>query len=81
MPENRDILEEITAAQREASELMLHAHGILAEIKTGHRDVVTEFDKKVQELLIERLGHSAQGGVKSRAVTPGGKNTHSFFHG
>lgn len=61
MPENRDILEKITAAQREASELMLHAHGILAEIKTGHRDVVTEFDKKVQELLIERLGAAVPG--------------------
>lgn len=61
MPENREILEKIVAAQREASELMLHAHGILAEIKTGHRDVVTEFDRKVQELLIERLGAAVPG--------------------
>ncbi len=61
MTENREILEKIVAAQREAAELMLHAHGILAEIKTGHRDVVTEFDKKVQELLIERLGAAVPG--------------------
>lgn len=61
MPENRDILEKITAAQREASELMLHAHGILAEIKTGHRDVVTEFDRKVQELLIKRMSEAVPG--------------------
>ena len=51
MPENRDILERMTAAQKEAAELILHARGILAEIKTGHRDVVTEFASKVQELL------------------------------
>lgn len=58
---NREILEKITAAQKEAAELIMHAHGILAEIKTGHRDVVTEFDRKVQELLIERLSTAVPG--------------------
>lgn len=58
---NREILEKITAAQKEAAELIMHAHGILAEIKTGHRDVVTEFDRKVQELLIERLSTTVPG--------------------
>lgn len=61
MTESRDILEKIEAAQREAAELMLHARSVLAEIKTGHRDVVTEFDRKVQELLIERLGAAVPG--------------------
>ena len=61
MIESRDILEKIEAAQREAAELMLHARSVLAEIKTGHRDVVTEFDRKVQELLIERLGAAVPG--------------------
>ena len=61
MTESRDILEKIEAAQREAAELILHARGILAEIKTGHRDVVTEFDRKVQELLIERLSTAVPG--------------------
>lgn len=61
MPENRDILEKITAAQKEAAELILHARGILAEIKTGHRDVVTEFDRKVQELLIKRMSEAVPG--------------------
>ena len=37
----RYILERITAAQREAAALLLHARGVLAENKTGHRDVVT----------------------------------------
>lgn len=57
----RDILDKICSAQKEAAELMIHARGILAQIKTGHRDVVTEFDKKVQELLIERLGAAVPG--------------------
>lgn len=61
MPENRDILERMTAAQKEAAELILHARGILAEIKTGHRDVVTEFDRKVQELLIKRMSEAVPG--------------------
>ena len=43
------------AAEREAAELILHAHGILAETKTDHRNVVTEYDRRVQELLMERL--------------------------
>lgn len=45
----------IEAAQREAAELMLHAGTILAEAKTGRRDVVTEYDRRVQELLMQRL--------------------------
>lgn len=61
MNRNGEILNAIVAAQKEAAELIMHAHGILAEIKTGHRDVVTEFDRKVQELLIERLGAAVPG--------------------
>jgi len=45
----------IEDAEREGAELILHARGILAESKTGHRDVVTEFDRRVQELVVERL--------------------------
>ena len=58
---DRDILERICAAQREAAELVLHAHGVLAECKTGHRDVVTEYDRRVQELLIDRLSAAVPG--------------------
>ncbi len=61
MNRNGEILNAIVAAQKEAAELIMHAHGILAEIKTGHRDVVTEFDRKVQERLIERLGAAVPG--------------------
>ena len=51
-----EILDLICAAEREAAALMLHARGVLAECKTGRRDVVTEYDRRVQTLLMERLG-------------------------
>ena len=56
-----EICEAILAAEREAAELMLHAHNVLAECKTGHRDVVTEYDRRVQQLLTERLRATAPG--------------------
>ena len=46
----------IEAAEHEAAELILHAHGILAETKSGRRDVVTEYDRRVQAMLVQRLG-------------------------
>ena len=52
---NREILERMCAVEREAGELLLHAQGVLAECKTGHRDVVTQYDRLVQELLISRF--------------------------
>ena len=55
VPENSAILAAMEAAEREAAGLVMHAHGILAECKSGHRDVVTEYDRKVQALLVERL--------------------------
>ena len=55
------ILEAMVAAEREAAELVMHAHGIMAEIKTGRRDVVTEYDRRVQTLLIERLSDAVPG--------------------
>ena len=45
----------IQAAEREAAALMLHARGILAETKTDRRNVVTDYDRRVQALLMERL--------------------------
>ena len=53
-----NILARIESAERCAAELILHARGILAEAKTGARDVVTEFDRRVQELLIRLLGEA-----------------------
>ena len=50
-----EILELLCASEREAGTLMLEAHDILAERKTDRRDVVTEYDRRVQALLIERL--------------------------
>ncbi len=61
LKEAKRICEEIVRAEREAAVLMLHAHSILAECKTGHRDVVTEYDRKVQALLMERLSASVPG--------------------
>ena len=57
----QDILSAIIAAEKEAAALILHAHGILAERKTGRRDVVTEYDRRVQALLTERLAASLPG--------------------
>lgn len=56
-----EILNIIVKAEKEASELMLHAHDVLAQCKTGHRDVVTEYDKKIQNLLMERLSSALPG--------------------
>ena len=52
---DHEILELICGAEREAAALILHARGVLAECKTGRRDVVTEYDRRVQALLMERL--------------------------
>ena len=52
---DRGILARMCEAEREAAELMLHARGVLAECKSGHRDVVTEYDRQVQTLLMERF--------------------------
>lgn len=47
-----EILEMIVQSEKKASRLILHAHGIIAENKTDARNVVTEYDRRVQELLI-----------------------------
>lgn len=53
--ETKKIYETMLAAEREAAELILHAGKIMTQEKTGHRDLVTEYDKKVQELVVKRL--------------------------
>lgn len=59
----KDFYQEICAAimqaERQAAELVMHAHSILAESKTGRRDVVTEYDKRVQERLTALLRKAA----------------------
>lgn len=61
MPNQREVLNAIIAAQREAAALILQAHGVLAETKTGHRDVVTAYDRRVQALLMARLSAAVPG--------------------
>lgn len=48
-------------AMREAAQLMLQARRVLAEEKTDRRNVVTEYDRRVQELLIRRLSQAVPG--------------------
>ena len=55
------ILEAMVAAEHEAAELVMHAHGIISETKSGRRDVVTEYDRRVQALLVERLSAAVPG--------------------
>lgn len=50
-----EICNTIAAAERKGAELMMHAHGIIAENKSSGRDVVTEYDRKVQDLLMKEL--------------------------
>ena len=49
------VLDRIVSAEREGAALILQAHEILAEAKTDRRNVVTEYDRRVQELLMTRL--------------------------
>ena len=51
----REISLAIQAAERKAAVLMMQAHDIIAENKSGARDVVTEYDRRVQQLLIAEL--------------------------
>ena len=53
--EYKEILRHIEKAEREAAQLIMESHGVMAEEKSSRRDVVTEYDRKVQELLTARL--------------------------
>jgi len=58
---DREILEIICSAEREAAALILEAHDVLSENKGGRRDVVTEYDRRVQEKLIAGLSAAVPG--------------------
>ena len=51
----------IEAAEREAAAMMLQAHDIMPESKTDARNVVTEYDCKVQAYLVEKLSELVPG--------------------
>lgn len=59
--ESMAVCRRIQELEREAAELILHAHGILSECKSGRRDVVTEYDRKVQALLMQGLAAAYPG--------------------
>ena len=49
------VLEHIIAAEREAGQLMRSARELMIEVKGWVGDLVTDYDKRVQALLMERL--------------------------
>ena len=53
-----NVIEKIISAERSAAEIMMHAHNIIAESKTGRRDIVTEYDKRVQDYLMQVLSEA-----------------------
>ena len=57
----REICAAIQTAEWDAAKLMRQAHDILAESKTDRRDLVTQYDRAVQELLMERLSAALPG--------------------
>lgn len=58
---DNQILELICSAQREAAELIMQAHHVISERKSSGRDVVTEYDRRVQALLVERFSAAVEG--------------------
>ena len=56
-----DILEMVISSEKKAGEMLLHAHGIIAENKTDARNVVTEYDRKVQDLLVADFSRELPG--------------------
>ena len=53
-----EVLSLITKSEREAAELILKAKDIISENKTDARNVVTEYDRAVQQLLVQRISSS-----------------------
>ena len=50
-PDDVQVLSLMVKAEKEAAKLMLEAHNILTENKSSSRDVVTEYDKRIEEFL------------------------------
>ena len=58
---DKDIIDIICAAEREAAELIMQAHHVITENKSSGRDVVTQYDKKVQDLLVQHFSAKVPG--------------------
>ena len=54
-PDLHSICNAMMLAERKAAVLISHARHVLSETKSGHRDVVTAYDKEVQKLLMHDL--------------------------
>ncbi len=57
---DNEILELICSSEREAAQLIMQAHHVISERKTSGRDVVTEYDRRVQELLVRRFSAAVE---------------------
>lgn len=53
--DKHQIVNAVVAAGREAAALILHARAILAECKSGHRDVIIAYDRRVQARLAQQV--------------------------
>ncbi len=58
---DNDILHIICEAEREAAALIMQANHVISERKSSGRDVVTEYDRRVQELLVSRFSAAVEG--------------------
>ena len=59
--ELKEILNMIVESERRGGELILAARDIIAENKTDARNVVTEYDRFVQDLMIEKFRENLSG--------------------
>ena len=58
---DKEILGIICQAQREAAKLIMQAHHVISENKSSGRDVVTEYDRRVQDLLVQHFSAKVAG--------------------
>lgn len=58
---DKDILNIICEAQREAAALIMQANHVITENKSSGRDVVTQYDRKVQDLLVQHFSAKVAG--------------------
>lgn len=59
--DKKELLKIICDAEKEAAKLILHADKIIADCKTDARNVVTEYDVKVQNLLVNIFSEKISG--------------------
>lgn len=61
MKDVHEILKMMTDSETVASKLILEAHDIISENKTDAKNVVTTYDRQVQDVLMERFSEACPG--------------------